>query len=502
VDSRLIAEFDGGPALAAPATWTELLQPWVASDAPAVRQPDSELSYRGLLRMAGAATELLDELGTSAGSPVPALLDSGPVALALWLAGASSMRPIAPLGPRGTVAEVVACIQPGDAKVLLASPAHRELGEAAAARVGARCVVVDGLGGADPPDLTRAAPDDVACILHTSGTTGRPKRILIRQRALAARVRAYIHALAVDEHSVYASAASFHHAAGAPFLVVALGAGAAVTPMPTRFSIQAWRRLGALGVTHSNVVPSMLEMLLDAGALDADGLRLQTLLYGASRIEPEQIRRTFAVLPDVRLVQGYGQTEGGPHTVLDTADHHLGVSDPARAEVLTSCGRPAPGVRIRIVGEPGKSGGTVGVIQVRSPQVFAPGDDGWLTTGDLGRFDADGYLYLVGRTGDGFIRGGENIHPAEIERVLLTHPGVRDAAVVGVPDVRLGQTVGALVVPVDPARPPATAELHSHVRRALAGFKVPAVWEFLPELPRSETGKLLRNRLPVPKETA
>jgi acyl-CoA synthetase (AMP-forming)/AMP-acid ligase II len=133
---------------------------------------------------------------------------------------------------------------------------------------------------------------------------------------------------------------------------------------------------------------------------------------------------------------------------------------------------------------------------VSSPYLFAPGPDGWLATGDLGRLDDAGYLHLVGRTGDGIVRGGENVYPAEVERVLLAHPAVRDAAVVGIPDARLGQAVGALIVPRDPTAPPDVQELRRHVRAQLAGYKVPAAWQFVPELPRHPMGKLLRHQLP------
>jgi acyl-CoA synthetase (AMP-forming)/AMP-acid ligase II len=377
---------------------------------------------------------------------------------------------------------------------VLADPPNRESAAALAAATGRRMVVVEGLSSmCRHLDHAVAGPDDVAGVLHTSGTTGVPKRVLVRQRPLAARAAAYAHALSLAPGSVYASAASFHHGAGVAMIAVALATGAALAPMPSRFSVAGWRALADLGVTHANVVPSMLRMLLDADALQVGSLR--TLLYGASRIEPELARATVAALPGVDLVQGYGQTEGGPHTVLSGADHRRAVADPAHAALLTSCGRPAPGVRVRIVADAADSHG-VGAVEVSSPYLFAAGPDGWLATGDLGRLDDAGYLHLVGRTGDGIVRGGENLYPAEVERVLLAHPAVRDAAVIGIPDARLGQTVGALIVPSDPAAPTDVDELRRHVRAQLAGFKVPVAWRFVPELPRHPMGKLLRHRLP------
>jgi len=134
-------------------------------------------------------------------------------------------------------------------------------------------------------------------------------------------------------------------------------------------------------------------------------------------------------------------------------------------------------------------------VIARADHLFAAGPDGWLRTGDLGRIGDDGYLYLVGRRGDMIIRGGENVYPQEVENRLLEHPRVADAAVVGVPDRLLGETIKAFVVPADPADPPASEELRAFARAALAGFKVPAQWEFVPSLPRNATGKLLRREL-------
>jgi acyl-CoA synthetase (AMP-forming)/AMP-acid ligase II len=137
----------------------------------------------------------------------------------------------------------------------------------------------------------------------------------------------------------------------------------------------------------------------------------------------------------------------------------------------------------------------VGEITARGQHLMRTDADGVLHTGDLGRFDAEGYLFLAGRLGDAIIRGGENVHPLEVEHALEEHPGVREAAVVGVPDLRWGEVVTAIVVPVDPAHPPDVDELRTHARARLAGFKVPTEWTFADALPRSATGKLLRRDL-------
>jgi acyl-CoA synthetase (AMP-forming)/AMP-acid ligase II len=193
----------------------------------------------------------------------------------------------------------------------------------------------------------------------------------------------------------------------------------------------------------------------------------------------------------VGLVNLYGQTEGSPITCLGPEDHR-GIRDEGREDLLLSVGRAAPGVELRI--ERADESG-VGEVVARAAHLFLADEDGWLRTGDLGRLDEDGYLFLQGRRGEKIIRGGENIYPLEVERVLETHPGVREAAVVGVPDRRWGETVKAVIVAVDPQQPPVPDELRAYVRASLAGFKVPTDWSFLEELPRNANGKLLRRQL-------
>ena len=255
-----------------------------------------------------------------------------------------------------------------------------------------------------------------------------------------------------------------------------------------RFTVQAWRELEPLGVTHALAVPTMVEMLLRQGVLPLRTLRV--MQYGASPIHPDTLRTAMGQLPSAGFLTLYGQTEGSPITWLSPEDHRLAAA--GREELLQSVGRAAPGVEVRIA-DPDGSG--AGEVIARADHLFAAAPDGWLRTGDLGRLADDGYLHLVGRRGDMIIRGGENVYPLEVENRLLEHPRIADAAVVGVPDRLLGEAIKAFVVPADPADPPARQELRAFTRAALAGFKVPAQWEFVSSLPRNATGKLLRRQL-------
>jgi acyl-CoA synthetase (AMP-forming)/AMP-acid ligase II len=140
-------------------------------------------------------------------------------------------------------------------------------------------------------------------------------------------------------------------------------------------------------------------------------------------------------------------------------------------------------------------GDGIGEVRARGGHLAAPASDGWLHTGDLGRLGADGYLYLSGRQGDMIIRGGENVYPEEVENRIARHPGIREAAVVGAPHEVLGEEVVAFIVPAEPGGPPDISELRRFVRQELAGFKVPARWHVVDELPRGALGKVLRRAL-------
>jgi len=241
-------------------------------------------------------------------------------------------------------------------------------------------------------------------------------------------------------------------------------------------------------VSRTLAVPTMIEMLLREDALALPTLPL--LQYGAAPIHPETLRRAMEALPGVDFLDLYGQTEGSPITCLTPEDHVRAAA--GREWLLQSVGRAAPGVEVRI--ECADDQG-VGEVTARAAHLFVTSDDGWLRTGDMGRLDDEGYLYLVGRRGDRIIRGGENVYPLGVEHVLQEHPQVVEVAVIGVADQLYGEVVKAFVVPADPDAPPKEDELRSFARRELAGFKVPTEWSFVPELPRNASGKLLRREL-------
>ena len=469
--------------------WVSIVGAAQATTAPAVVAADQTWSGEELLGRATGAADWLSRAGLPEGVPVPALLEASPEALALVLAGAATRRPIAPLGPRLTVRELAGCIERLAAPYLVTQPPFADIAAAVAADLGLKVLAFCGLPalvpGAQP--LPTPSPGDTAVVMHTSGTTGHPKAVRYRHDRLARRCRLNATLQQLRPGSVFATASPFHHIAGLGNIMVALAAGATTVAVP-RFTVAAWRELEPLGVTHALAVPTMVEMLLRQDALPLRTLRV--MQYGASPIHPDTLRTAMGQLPGAGFLTLYGQTEGSPITWLSPEDHRLAAA--GREELLASVGRAAPGVEVRVA-DSGGSG--AGEVIARAEHLFAAGPDGWLRTGDLGRIDDDGYLYLVGRRGDMIIRGGENVYPQEVENRLLEHPRITDAAVIGVPDRLLGETIKAFVVPDDPADPPGREELRTFARAALAGFKVPTQWEFVPSLPRNATGKLLRREL-------
>ncbi len=471
-------------------TWIEAYVRRAFDDLPAVVERDRTVTSRELTGLAVTAGGWLDAAGAPSRRPVAALVSTTREAFALAIAGAASGRPLAPLAVRSTPAELRRILDVLGPALFVVEPAAAHLARRAVEGTSIEVVVHPAFGVGDASDF-RVSPEldrnSAAAILHTSGTSGQPKPVPYPQHRLLLRTRVNAGLTGLGPGRVYATASPFHHIAGLGMLFVALGSGAAVCPL-AQFSADAWEDVIGRGATNALLVPSMIEQLLDEGRLVPGAL--QCLQYGASRIDPGTLRRLLDALPGVDLVQIYGQTEGSPISVLTTDDHRRAAAGDER--LLGSAGRAASGVTLRIL-EPDADG--IGEVLARAEHMMQPAADGWLHTGDLGSIDADGYLTLAGRKGDMIIRGGENVYPAEVEEVLRRHPGVADVAVVGVPDRRLGQSVVAYVVVAGAGAAPTPDELRAFAREVLAGFKVPQRWEFLVELPRNSTGKVLKREL-------
>jgi acyl-CoA synthetase (AMP-forming)/AMP-acid ligase II len=354
---------------------------------------------------------------------------------------------------------------------------------------------------ADAPELTTAdpssadvapSPGDPAWLLFTSGSTGTPKGVVHSHGSILAAVHGSVIGRAVPQGGVYLLPFPMCHIAGYNMLVQhAVGA---TVVLAAQFRADAMARtVTEHAVTGCSLAPTMLHSLLSH--LQATGTELPTLrsiAYGSAAI-PADLLRTALDRLDVEFHQGYGMTEtGGNVTFLGPEDHRRGLA--GHPEILGSAGLPHPDVEVRV--------GDDGEIRVRGAQVATrywpdrpavDGDD-WLATGDVGRIDADGRLYVVDRRKDIVVTGGENVSSREVEDVLVDHPDVEMAAVVGVPDEYWGEAVCAVVVVVA-SRPPTEAELIDHVRSRLTGFKRPRRVLFVEALPLTTNGKVDKNQV-------
>jgi acyl-CoA synthetase (AMP-forming)/AMP-acid ligase II len=366
-------------------------------------------------------------------------------------------------------------------------------------------------GAQEHEDEADVDDEDVSILMYTSGTTSLPKGVMLRYGDFSAYVTANVELADGTPRGAALLCAPLYHIAGATNMMTTVWTGRRLVVMP-QFEPRSWLDLVEREqVTHAFVVPTMMKHVLDAGAATRNLQSLEVLAYGGAPMPFPVIRRAIEQLPrTVGFVNAFGQTETtSTLTVLGPEDHRLD-GTPAEVETrlrrLTSIGKPLPDVEVRIVGDDGGSAlavGEVGEIEVRTARamkgyagaVESPFKaDGWLPTKDMGWIDEDGYLYVAGRKDDMIIRGGENIAPAEIESVLLSHPAVDEVAVFGVADVEWGQRVAACLVP----RPGMTLtedEVAGFCKTRLASFKKPEIVRFLTELPKNPMGKILRREL-------
>jgi acyl-CoA synthetase (AMP-forming)/AMP-acid ligase II len=352
-----------------------------------------------------------------------------------------------------------------------------------------------------------ALPDQPAVWLFTSGTTGEPKAAVLRHRHLAAYVFTTLEFMSASPDEATLVSVPPYHIAGLAAVLSSTYVGRRIVYL-SQFDPKEWIEVARReGVTHAMVVPTMLGRILDS--LEESGSELTTLThlsYGGGRMPMAIVERAMTLLPGVGFVNAYGLTEtSSTIAVLDPEDHRVAFAseEPAVRERLGSVGRPLPTIELEIRDPEGSvlGVGESGEIYVRGEQIAgeydgrsALGDDGWFGTNDAGRLDSEGFLFVEGRLDDVIVRGGENISPGEIESVLLEHPGVRDAAVVGVPDDEWGECPAAAIV-LEPGVEVTPVELHRWVADRLRSTRAPVVMEVHDELPHSETGKLLRRVL-------
>jgi acyl-CoA synthetase (AMP-forming)/AMP-acid ligase II len=366
----------------------------------------------------------------------------------------------------------------------------------------------DAASDADP--LLPADPEEVVVQMHTSGTTGHPKGVMLANRSFFAVIRS-MHAAGDDwigftERDVSLQCFPLFHIGGLWWAVTGLNAGACNVVQDAFVAHQALALIERHRVTKACLVPAMLGMMLaEPACRTADFKSLTHIVYGGSPIPTPLLKDALATF-GCRFGQIYGLTETGNTAVFLRERDHLDLA----SERLKSAGRPYPGVEAKIVDEQGHElpARAVGEICLRSPANMlgywnrpeATAEtlrDGWVHTGDAGFLDEQGYVFVCDRVKDMILYAGENVYPAEVESALMAHPAVAECAVIGVPHERWGEEIKAVVV----LKPGAAAKPHEILavaRGQIAPFKIPKSVDFIDALPRTPSGKIQKAKLRAP----
>ena len=485
-------------------------------------------------RAAWLSHGLRDEFGVRSGDRVAIAMRNLPEwPIAFWAIAAAGAV-VVPLNAWWTGAELEYGLADSGAKVLFADAERWEclaprlpLGSVEAlvvARAGALPEHVrrfEDLAGAPPPgiDLPEVAirPDDHATLFYTSGTTGRPRGVVGSHRNICtnlwsvgfARARTHLRSGAQrsaldqpEENPAFLLSVPFFHATGCHSILLSTTAlGAKLVLMHKWSPERALELIERERITTFGGVPAMAWEVLESQAFARhDTSSLRSVRYGGAPAPPELVRRIDARLPGRIPSNGYGMTETSAITSTNAGEDYRERPD--------SVGVPVPVCDVRVVDADGRElpRGEIGELWIRGPNVVkgywnqpeATAEsftDGWVHTGDLARIEAEGFIYVVDRAKDVVIRGGENVYCTQVERVLFEHPGVLDAAVIGVSHRVLGEEVGAVIVP----RPGAVfsgQDIRDHVAAQMAAYNVPAhVWIRDRALPRNPAGKVLKREL-------
>ncbi|MEM9710018.1 MAG: malonyl-CoA synthase [Pseudomonadota bacterium] len=477
--------------------------------APFLYLPDgSRIAYGDFLAKAAQFAHVLTDTGLKPGDRVAAQIEKSPEALALYAACVQAGAVFLPLNTAYTAEELAYFIGDSGAKIIVSDGRDLEILASIADPLGATLYSLNGDGSGTFADAAKTKPetyetaargeDDLAALLYTSGTTGRSKGAMLSQRNLLSNAETLAAYWQFNESDILLHALPIYHTHGLFVATnITLIVGSAMIFLP-KFDLD-----GILTqLPHATVmmgVPTFYTRLLDASGFSSELVRNIRLFVSGSAPLLAETHRRFETLTGHLILERYGMTE----TSMNTSNPFDG------ARRAGTVGLPLPGIEVKVTDpETGQSllPGEIGQIEVRGPNVFQGywqmpektkaelRENGFFITGDLGQFDEDGYLQIVGRDKDLIISGGFNIYPKEIELVLDAQPGVMESAVIGVPHADFGETVLALIVP-DRAAPPDLGQIMSATAKSLARFKHPRELIFVEGLPRNTMGKVQKNLL-------
>jgi long-chain acyl-CoA synthetase len=481
-------------------------------DRVALRCGDLRFTFAEFDSAAARFATLLDKAGIEPGDRVGVMLPNTP-AFAIAFYGIMYRGAVAvPINPLLNAREVAYYLSNSGAKALFASPPVSEEAASGAGETGTQCWIVDDAELAkliaDLPEQDAPVQrnrDDTAVILHTSGTTGKPKGAMLTNDGLSRNAEVCARSVGeIGPGDVMMACLPLFHVFGLTIgLNCAVSTGATLTLIPRFDPREVLEVIEREGVTVFAGVPTMYSALLGVASEAAPGTTrsLRTCVSGGAAL-PVQVLSDFENVFGCLILEGYGLTESSP---VASFNH------PHRPRKVGSVGTPIEGVQMRVVDLNGAevAQGQAGEIQIRGHNVMKGywnlpeatkatiTPDGWLNTGDVGRVDEEGYFYIVDRTKDLIIRGGYNVYPREIEEVLYEHPAVAEAAVIGIPHDSLGEEVGAAVTlkkgqSVDPD------ELRGYVKARVAAYKYPRRIWLLDELPKGATGKVQKRDITAP----
>lgn len=356
--------------------------------------------------------------------------------------------------------------------------------------------------------------EDVTILMYTAGTTGRPKGVPLRHNAFVSYVLENVEPASPDIEERNLLTVPLYHVAGMQAMLAAIYGGRTLIMM-RQFEVKEWLdKVQRERATRAMLVPTMLKNIIDYQDFSKYDLSsLKVITYGAASMPFEVITKAIKLMPWVKFINAFGQTEtASTITALGPEDHIIEGTEEEKTRKLKrlaqSIGRPLPDVEVKIVDEQGRElpPFEIGDIVAKGPRIMtgywqdeqktkqAFTMDGWLITGDRGWKDEEGYIFLAGRSDDMIIRGGENISPEEVEDVLHSHPKIEEAAVIGVPDPEWGQQPRAIVV-LKQGQIATAEEIIEYCHSRLAGFKRPRSVVFVDSLPRNPMGKVLRKVL-------
>jgi long-chain acyl-CoA synthetase len=492
---------------------------WIARQmpgAPALSWHGGVWTYADLQRAVGATRARLRAPGIEAGSRVALLIRNSPQYVASYFGTIAAGCVAVPLNVQERASVLSRQIEHADCSAVIADPQHPEWGalNEAIATKAPQIITVDlqpGTAGcltfcaAMSPDAELKLPelscDEPAMMIYTSGTTSRPKGVLLSNGNLVANARAIAAYLRITANDKVLCGLPFHFSYGSSVLNSNLISGAQLLLEDNfAFPQQTLKRMQDEGVTGFPGVPSTFALLLGRCQLsDFDLGKLRYITQAGGSMPRAQIEKLRQQLPNTEVFIMYGQTE---------ATARLSYLSPEHLETkLGSVGMPLAGVEIEVRNNDGHvvAAGEVGEICARGPNIMMGYwrepemtaqvlRDGWLHTGDLGHVDEEGYLYIDGRAVEMIKVGAFRVSPQEVEEVLATFPGVQEVAVTGVADEVLGQSIKAVIV-LREGTPADLRAVKAHCRQHLASYKVPKVVEFATALPRTSSGKVQRFKL-------